>query len=135
MLDVRRCLNHLVRKYKFVQSDPADRARASPPGAKLQQLYVQGDFANILAQVEARLPKDAAGNFIAEQERSGVVHDLLAFLAEWMLEMNKQKQTKVKGFLPLREHIRQTDKLIDALVYELYGLTEDEIKIVEGSTK
>jgi len=31
----------------------------------------------------------------------------------------------------LREHIRQTDKLIDALVYELYGLTEEEIGIVE----
>ena len=36
---------------------------------------------------------------------------------------------------PLREHIRQTEKLIDALVYELCGLTEDEIKIVEGSKK
>jgi hypothetical protein len=29
-----------------------------------------------------------AGNFIAEQEQSDVVHDLLAFLAERMLEMN-----------------------------------------------
>ena len=28
-----------------------------------------------------------------------------------------------------------TDKKIDALVYELYGLTEDEIKIVEGVEK
>ena len=27
MLDVRRCLDHLVRNYKFVQSDPADVAR------------------------------------------------------------------------------------------------------------
>jgi hypothetical protein len=32
----------------------------------------------------------------------------------------------------LREHIRQTDELIDAVVYELYGLTDEEIKIVEG---
>jgi hypothetical protein len=29
--------------------------------------------------VEACLPKDAAGNFIAEQERPDVVHDLLLF--------------------------------------------------------
>jgi len=28
-----------------------------------------------------------------------VVHDLLAFLAERMLEMNKQKQQEIKGFL------------------------------------
>ena len=27
MLDVRRCLDHLVRNYKFVQSDPADVVR------------------------------------------------------------------------------------------------------------
>jgi hypothetical protein len=129
-----------------------------------------------------------------------VVHDLLAFLAERMLEMNKQKQQEIKGFLgwlegfvgakvedmtpktklqgyyehdyesflavlkkngkklaidparrepgealkaefegsvsklgPLRERIRLTDELIDAVVYRLYGLTEEEIRIVEGS--
>jgi hypothetical protein len=37
------------------------------------------------------LPKDEAGNFVVSQERSDVVHDLLAFLAERMLEMNKDK--------------------------------------------
>lgn len=47
----------------------------------------------------ACLPKDEAGNFIAEQEKSDVVHDLLAFLAERMLEMNKEKQKEIKGFL------------------------------------
>ena len=33
---------------------------------------------------------------------------------------------------PLRERILQTDELIDAVVYRLYGLTEEEIGIVEG---
>ncbi len=128
-----------------------------------------------------------------------MVHDLLAYLAERMLEMNKQKQQEIRGFLgwlegyvgakvedltpktklqsyyehdyesllavlkknrkklaidparrepaealraefqgsmnkllPLRERIRQTDGLIDAVVYRLYGLTEEEIGIVEG---
>ena len=32
----------------------------------------------------------------------------------------------------LAREIEATDKSIDRLVYELYGLTEDEIKIVEG---
>ena len=36
--------------------------------------------------------------FIAEQERSDVVHDLLAFLAKRMLEMNRQKQQEIRGF-------------------------------------
>jgi hypothetical protein len=34
---------------------------------------------------------------------------------------------------PLREQIRQTDELIDAVVYRLYGLTEEEIGIAEGN--
>ena len=34
---------------------------------------------------------------------------------------------------PLRERIRQTDELIDATVYRLYALTEEEVRIVEGT--
>jgi hypothetical protein len=33
----------------------------------------------------------------------------------------------------LQRQIAATDKAIDALVYELYGLAEEEIRIVEGS--
>jgi len=48
---------------------------------------------------------------------------------EWMelFEENKKKA------LELKSHIENTDKEIDQLVYALYELTEDEIKIVEGS--
>ena len=48
---------------------------------------------------------------------------------EWLdlFEENKQKAQT------LQTQINQTDKEIDAMVYELYGLTEDEIKIVENS--
>ncbi len=35
----------------------------------------------------------------------------------------------------IERQIAVTDKAIDALVYELYGLTEKEIRIVEGSTR
>lgn len=48
---------------------------------------------------------------------------------EWLdlFEENKQKAQE------LQTQINQTDKEIDAMVYELYGLTEEEIKIVEES--
>ena len=48
---------------------------------------------------------------------------------EWLdlFEENKQKAQD------LQTQINQTDKEIDAMVYELYGLTDDEIKIVENS--
>ena len=49
-----------------------ERARLE---AALQLLYAESKFTEILAQVDACLPKDEAGNFIAEQERSDVVHD------------------------------------------------------------
>jgi hypothetical protein len=35
-------------------------------------------------------------------------------------------------FISLQRQIETTDKQIDNLVYQLYGLTEEEIKIVEG---
>jgi len=148
-------------------------------------------------------------------EQSDVVHDILAFLAEQMIEMSKEKQKEIKGYLkwlesqlkiesdtegntgidlltgktqiknylgdyqkgeehvpfeefwkiieknkgriqanlksrelyenirseyekslskllPLKEKLHKTDWLIDQIVYKLYGLTEEEINIVEG---
>lgn len=38
-----------------------------------------------------------------------------------------------KNILGIKENIEKTDKEIDKMVYELYGLTEDEIKLVEES--
>ncbi|MGN0739736.1 MAG: hypothetical protein ACI4LX_06155 [Treponema sp.] len=40
-----------------------------------------------------------------------------------------------KELLELQNQITATDKEINALVYKLYDLTEEEIKIVEGSGK
>jgi hypothetical protein len=140
-------------------------------------------------------------------ERKDIIHDLLAYLTEQMIELNKQKQTESKSFLlwlerfigcqidtltnkskiqnyigdyskdepnlsfddlieifkknrkkikidpvarkeqqalekeyqdslnillPIKQQLKQCDKLIDAIVYRLYGLTDDEIAIVEG---
>jgi len=64
-------------------------------------------------------------------------HDQLVELVGRMLDLNKQlakakvPQTKTV----LQRQIETTDRQIDQLVYELYGLTEEEIKIVEGSGK
>ena len=132
----------------------------------------------------------------ADPERADLVHDLLAFLAEQMLEMNRAKGEEIRGFLhwlereigveidtlknktaiqsyfglsldglldilkknrrsiassrsfqeslereftsscaklnPLLTRIQQTDVLIDQVVYQLYGLTDEEIVVVEG---
>lgn len=53
----------------------------------------------------------------------------LAEEAEWMDYFNAQK-AKVQT---LQQEVDALDKQIDKMVYELYGLTEEEIGIVEGS--
>ncbi len=49
--------------------------------------------------------------------------------AEWMNYFNEQKQKAQT----LKSEIEKTDREIDRMVYALYGLTEEEIKIVEGA--
>lgn len=44
---------------------------------------------------------------------------------------NEQKQKAQE----LKTKIDKTDKEIDQIVYELYGLTPEEIEIVENATK
>jgi hypothetical protein len=48
---------------------------------------------------------------------------------EWM-ELFEEKKTEV---VALQAEIDKTDREIDRMVYELYGLTEEEIRIVEQS--
>jgi len=169
-----------------------------------KQLYLKYlitiDHKPMLDFVEARLPKDDEGNFVAEKEQSDVIHDLLAYLAKQMIVLNKSKNEEIRNFLewlereigtkietltnrtklkqyydfdfdellgilkknkkkisitlsnrefqdnlkkefekskvvlsPLRNKIEATDKLIGQIVYKLYGLTDEEIKIVESS--
>lgn len=64
-------------------------------------------------------------------------HDKMVSLVEKMLELNKdlQKARTDTEQTRLKRQIAATDKQIDQLVYELYGLTEEEIRIVEGSEK
>ncbi|MDA3937855.1 MAG: restriction endonuclease subunit M, partial [Spirochaetia bacterium] len=49
--------------------------------------------------------------------------------SEWMQFFNEQKE-KAQG---LKADIEKTENEIDKMVYELYGLSEDEIAIVEGA--
>ncbi len=51
--------------------------------------------------------------------------------SEWMNYFKEQKQKAIE----LKAEIDKTDKEIDQMVYELYGLTTEEIEIVESSFK
>jgi len=64
-------------------------------------------------------------------------HDEMAELVTRMMELKKSHARAPKKQSPsqrqlLDQKVAITDHQIDALVYELYGLTEDEIRIVEA---
>jgi hypothetical protein len=44
-----------------------------------------------------------------QPEQADIIHDLLAYLAEQMIELNKQKQTEIKGFLTWLARLIGTD--------------------------
>ena len=66
--------------------------------------------------------------FIAELTKKKITLTL-AQKAEWMEHFEKQKASAAA----LKSTIDTTDREIDLMVYNLYGLTADEIAIVEGA--
>ncbi len=59
-------------------------------------------------------------------------HDKIVSLVERMLELHKRNPRTSQEQEMVKREIEATDKAIDRLVYKLYGLTEEEIRIVEG---
>ncbi len=178
-----------VRRIEF---NRPEKSRASLL-AKSNELYQRGvsdgNPDGVLAFVSEQLA--------ARPERADVVHDLLAFLAEQMMALNREKRAAVKQFLtdlkdfhgfdahalkpktklnefwkleaaevfahfranklrlkdsdeekirsrfqkakdklvPLESSLALTDDLIDEIVYRLYALSPDEIKLVKETSR
>jgi methylase of polypeptide subunit release factors len=95
------------------------------------QINAEDTFPQIMIRDILQLPVHPI-NFTKPEEKK--IHDELVALADKMLELHKQfsKASFDSEKEPIQRQITATDKKIDALVYELYGLTEEEIKIVEG---
>jgi len=62
-------------------------------------------------------------------------HNRMVSLVERMLELHKRLVAAKTAHdkTNLQRQIDATDTQIDKLVYELYGLTDDEIKVVESA--
>jgi len=62
------------------------------------------------------------------------MHDNLVALVDTMLELQeKYHEARMEQDKELYERqIKMVDVQIDRLVYDLYGLTEEEVKVVEG---
>ena len=95
----------------------------------------RGGWITCTKQYVGQLPIRAL-NLADPSERA--VHDRMTALVEEMLRLKKE-HAAAESVLEDRRHalardIERTDREIDRLVYELYGLTDDEIRIVEGES-
>lgn len=103
----------------------------------LERLFLIGKFSNklsewfnldfdlFLKELEKHRKISAKENNIEYKKLS------LSEQSEWLQYFEEQKQ-KVEE---IQTQISQTDREIDQMVYELYGLKEEEIKIVEEAVK
>ncbi|HLE19031.1 MAG TPA: hypothetical protein VI728_12195, partial [Syntrophales bacterium] len=68
-------------------------------------------------------------------KKDKAMHDEMVKLVDTMLDLNKKLQkTKTPHDRELIERrIKATDDRIDSLVYELYGLTEEDIRVIEDA--
>jgi hypothetical protein len=91
----------------------------------------EGAFTKVRTNQLARFPVRSIDFGNPSDERH---HDDLVALVEKMLELHEEvaKSNFDSEKEPIERQIKATDKKIDQLVYQLYGLTEEEIKIVEG---
>jgi type I restriction-modification system DNA methylase subunit len=88
-----------IRIINFATPD-SERRQLLRQTKKLYQEYLDAkNLGRILAFVSELLPLKEDGTPDTEHEHSDVVHDLLAFLAEEMTRLNKEKQGKIKVFL------------------------------------
>jgi len=92
---------------------------------------VRGDYYRYFTQYVEELPIPVIDpNAPADAAR----HDQMVALVERMLALHAQIAAAGSPTAKrmLERQIEATDRQIDALVYELYGLTEEEIRVVEG---
>ncbi|MCK5171413.1 MAG: hypothetical protein KAQ75_16155, partial [Bacteroidales bacterium] len=97
---------------KYIQS----QCQIEKPTKKLQSWY-EFDFSEFIKELNKAIKK-------VDGEKLTKMDEM-----EWM-EVFETKKAEVQA---INSEIIKTDKAIDQMVYELYGLTEEEIKIIENN--
>ncbi|MBI4541368.1 MAG: hypothetical protein HY704_17845 [Gemmatimonadetes bacterium] len=91
-------------------------------------------FPAFLAFVDALLVTDPISDLPVEPvPRVDVVGDILRFLADRVLELRPQREPGPDGDREARAELAMATRLIDLVLYRLYGLTSEEIEQVEAS--
>jgi len=84
---------------------------------KLYQKYLVTKDYNIISDfIEDRLPKDKKGDLIIENEESDIIYDILIYLAEQIIELNKQKNEVITEFIEWFE--KELDTKIENMTHK-----------------
>ena len=89
----------------------------------------------VFAEVKAINVKQLPIKKIDEKNKSEKsLHNEIVNLVETMLQLQQQKQTSTlpNQLQQVEQRIAYTDEKINEKVYSLYGLTEEEVRLVEG---
>src|SRR5690554_860322 len=113
ILDLNSKVNHLEKKFCTYISSSFENISFT---RKLQSWHTL-DFSDFIKELNKAIKK-AGGEKLSKLDEM-----------EWM----ELFETKKKEALELKAEIDRTDREIDRLVYELYGLTDEEVQIVEQS--
>jgi hypothetical protein len=94
----------------------------------------RGDYLRLFKQFIDLLPIRQL-DFSSAKDKE--YHDKIVSLVQTMLDLNKKLHSAntPSEKTMLQRQINATDRQIDKLVYDLYGLTDEEITIVEETTK
>jgi type I restriction-modification system DNA methylase subunit len=122
MLDLHKLMQSEIQGVEgfltWLEGEIGSRITNLSGATKLQEYY-NLDFAEFHAILVNNKKKLKEGYNPSARETKGL--------------LSKEFQSSVSRIKAMAVKIEETDKLIDAMVYKLYDLTEEEIKIVEGS--
>ena len=122
---------------KPLKTLPSAKFLAGILGSKLVAFFIRSYY----DEAHDAFPQIKVGQLrslpIAFKDDDSEIHDRMVELVETMLKLHKDlkvaKTDHEKSLI--QRQIDATDKQIDQLVYELYGLTDEEIRTVEEATK
>ena len=122
-----------------------------PKSSKISIFYVLGLLNSRMMNWYYQTLNPEAGEALAEVKKTNVEklpvrsinfsvadeierHDRMVTLVRHMMKLHKRSPQTPHEQELLQREISATDAAIDRLVYQLYGLTEEEIKIVKSGS-
>ena len=100
----------------------------------LEREIVRGSIENLKNKTKIKEFHDYDFDALIEVLRQNrLLPKLIAFGDQRQEALKKAYEATMSSLTPLKQKIAATDNLIDQIVYQLYGLMEEEIKVVEES--